>query len=98
MRRKSDERDRPCYAGLLWTDGSVTRVPLDSSEDKFLDREEPTSIIKNGDRAEFLEELSSLGDAAISFSEAINRTMDRKVISQSVREIILKALDEGMKS
>lgn len=94
MRRKSDERERPCYVGLLWTDGSVTTVELDCSEDKWIDGKDVPIVERGADMTEFLEELSSLGDATISFLEVIKHTMDKNGISQSVRDIILEAMEK----
>ena len=94
MRRKSDEKDRPCYAGLLWTNGEVTRVELDCSEDKWIDGKDTPIIERGADMAEFLEELSSLGDAAIDFADAIRRRLDQGDSPPNVRQILLEAMEK----
>lgn len=92
MRRKSDERECPCYVGLLWTDGSVTRVELDCSEDKWIDKKDAPITERGEGMVEFLEELGELSDAAINFGDAVRRRIDQGDSSQSVRQIVLEAM------
>lgn len=95
MRRKSDERDYQPTVGLLRSNGSITRYKLDVSGDKFLDTEDiPKSLRDNGIGMEtFIEELSALGDAAIDFSEAVHRLLEREKVSPAVKKIVLASLE-----
>lgn len=95
MRRKSDEREYQPTVGLLRSDGTITRCELDVSEDKFLDEGDiPQSLRDNGIGMEtFIEELSALGDAAIDFSQAIHRLLEREKVSPAVKKIVLASLD-----
>lgn len=94
MRRKSDERNRPCLVGLLHEDGSVTQHELDCSEDKWLDPSEHPQSLAEGDYRDFLEEMKSLGDAAIDFGEAVNRFFDKEKTPSGIRRIVLQAMEE----
>ena len=94
MRRISNEKERPCYVGLLWSDGTVTREELDCSEDKWID-EKDAPIIQDGEgMKEFLEELSSLGDAAINFADAVHRRLEAGCVNRDVYKIILGAMEK----
>lgn len=96
MRRKSNEREYQPTVGLLRSDGSITRYKLDVSGDKFLDSGEiPQSLRDNNIGMEsFIEELSALGDAAISFREAVTRLLDKEKIDGPVRRIVLQSLEQ----
>lgn len=92
FRRKMDERECKPSVGLLMADGSVERHFLDSSKDVFLDGGNG-EIAKGLDGMRpFLDELSTLGDAAISFSEEIKRQLDRQETRPEVKELVLKWL------
>ena len=96
QRRKSDERNYRPRVGLLHADGSVSSSYLNCSRDLFLDDKVTTRTIiqNNGDVRVFLDELNSLGDAAISFADAVRRAMDEGKVDGVVREEILKAMEE----
>lgn len=93
MRRKADEKERPCYVGLLHSSGKISRVELDCSEDKWLESEATVEEIIGTDFSSFLKELSQLTDAAINFSEAIHYILEREKVPDSVKRIILTALE-----
>ncbi len=97
MRRKSDEKGhRPCV-GLLYEDGKIKKHYLNVDSDKFLKVESDSNsgemfdaIGMNG----FIEELCNLGSSAIDFSEAIKQTLERNKVPESVKKIILKAMEK----
>lgn len=95
MRRKSDEISYEPKIGLLHSDGTVTRVKLDCSEDKFLDSElTKIGMAEGPDMSEFINELNSLQDASVNFGEAIKRVIEKRNVPESVRKIIMNALEE----
>jgi len=96
QRRKSDEYDHRPSVGLLRSDGSIKRHYLDCSEDKFLDKVklmEASSICP--DLEGFLEELSTLNDSVINFTDAVNAAMEKAKSSDFVRKLILQAMDNS---
>ena len=77
MRRKQDERHYQPHVGLLYDDGHIERVPLDCSEDKFIDvtllRE---AFESEGRIEELLEYLRGVSSEEITFEDAVRRAMD----------------------
>ena len=91
LRRRRDEFNyQPCV-GLIYGDGRIERVPLDCSEDVYLQEDVLQEIEKIG-FGEFLEELADLGEAGANYPEAITIVMDRKGIRKEVRNIVLQAM------
>lgn len=95
MRRKSDEKEYQPSVGLLYSDGSVERRPLDCSQDKFVDVKEVENYLDKIGVDTFIDSLLELGDAAVSFDEMVQRVLDRKKVDERVKEFIIKALNKG---
>ncbi len=94
MRRKADERDHHPSVGLVRTDGEVHRHHLDTSQDKFLEVESLIETLSGIGAASFIEELTALGDSAISFADAIcEGILKRKKVPEEVKEIVRRALE-----
>lgn len=93
MRRKIDEIDhRPAF-GILWSDGSISLVEQDVSQDVFLQKDAAT--FEEGDNfkmATFLKDLGTLGGADISFKEAVAHYLRTYEVSEGAQKIILKAI------
>lgn len=91
IRRKSDEIDYVPKVGLIYSDGTVKRKPLDTSGDVFnlavKDREEIPLNVK-----EFIEGLEKLGEHGLDFREAVINHLRKESIKPKVKEIILAAL------
>lgn len=94
MRRRADEISYRPQVGLLRANGTVERVYLDTSEDVFSDRKTKKEGVAY-DGTEFLDELSKLGEAAISFSDAMERAVGGGEVDPGVRELILKAMEKN---
>lgn len=96
MRRKSDEKDYVPKAGLIWTDGSVTRVQFDTSKDVLLTKLKPEAC-KNPDGGfeELLETIQSLGNSTADFLEAIEQVLNTRKASKRVRSLVAKYLEAG---
>jgi len=92
IRRKSDEINYKPKVGLLYNDGTVSRVELDTSKDRFEvirpDRKEAPFNMRN-----FLSQLEGLGEHGLDFREAIKNHLETDDIEDKVKEIILEALD-----
>ena len=95
FRRKIDEWDHRPSVGLLHDDRTVKRHYLDCSQDKFLDQRELPQIFKGIAAETFLEELSSLGDAAINFAEAVDRILTGREMPKEVKDLIVNILERA---
>lgn len=93
LRRKTDEKDYQPFLGLIYTDGSIDRHYLDTSKD-ILNEESSLKDVSCIDTKEFLEELLKLGDASLNFADTVRNYLESKGMSDSVRKIILQALEE----
>ncbi len=92
MRRKSDEFHRPSV-GLFYPDGSIKRHFLDISQDNYLSGEEAKEISTGIGMQSFIEELTTLGDAALNFAESMNRLLERDKVPEEVKQLILNAME-----
>lgn len=95
MRRKSDEADYRPFVGLIWSDGSVTREYLDTSEDVLLTPQAAVEAIvsASGGFESFLESVRDLGTSSIDFVEAVGQALDTRKASNNVREAVHKAIE-----
>lgn len=97
MVRKSDEREYKPSVGLLYSDGTLDRVFLDKSEDKYLTDIQLVEELESGiSLSKFIKQLNSLGDSALDFKEAIISAMRSEELDKETRKIILTSL-EGKK-
>lgn len=100
MRRKADEIDYQPSVWLIHKDGSVKRVKLDCSEDKFIDSRDIKQLQQlmkqpiSGDMTEFLHDLKSLGDGATDYRDAVGRFIRSAKIDKRVKHLILKYLED----
>jgi len=99
MKRKQDERDYEPSVGLIYSDGSVERAPLDCSQDKFTDVDEMfgEAFRSVTGLQTFIDELCSLGDHALDFGEAVRQVLKQGTVEEGVKSIILTALENGRK-
>ncbi len=98
MRRKIDQLNHRPSVCLLYSDKSVKRHYLDVSKDKFIDvkdliGEDPES--DDGKMSAFVDDLLTLVDTAVNFSEALSKVVDKKDISPEVARVILTALERA---
>lgn len=94
MRRTADDASRQPSIGLLLEDGSVRLHFLDTSKDVFDDSDsvrEAESTMPNFDS--FVQELRGLDVGELDFRRAVEAAMAREQVSQSVRKIVLEALE-----
>ncbi len=89
MRRKIDEIDHKPCVGLLRSDGSVTPHYLDVSNDQFIEKDKADKILGELGMETLIEELMNLSDAAISYSETLNKLMEKEKVSPEVKDLIL---------
>lgn len=92
IRRKSDEISYRPMVGVLMSDGSIKRHRLDTSHDKFHEKEETPSEV-GLDMEKFLEELEGLGEHGLNFKEAVERHLRKEKLKPEVEEIIRQALE-----
>lgn len=93
MRRKSDEIDYKPQVGLLLESGKVRSYYLDTSQDKYIEKEQER-VESNLDMGEFFEELEKLGKTALDFKEAMKQFLHSGRTSVEAKEIILKAMEK----
>lgn len=98
IRQKSDERDSDAWAALLSQDGSVTAYPFDNSQDKFLDISKDDENFEEMDTTaeQVIKEITQYVNDTVDFHESIKRILSgRKEVRDSVRAIILRALEDS---
>jgi hypothetical protein len=96
VRRKMDERKyEPCI-GLIMSDGTVKRHRLDCSKDVFLDPEKIKMPDISGEGFEqFVESLSTLGNSAIDFQEAVRQALGGSEVSPEIKALIIAILENA---
>ncbi len=94
LRRKMDEVNHRPSVGLIYSDGTVKRHHLNVSQDQFIDAEKLKAVANGIDFQTFIEELSTLADAAIDFADAVRRAVDREKVPDEIKRIILSALEK----
>lgn len=94
MRRKIDEREYQPHIGLLYSDGSVLRHPLDCTADVFSGpTATATATAGTPDTAEFLAGLRALGHEGLDYRAAVLRHMEANCTPPAIREIVLHAME-----
>lgn len=92
MRRKVDEIEYEPKVGLLYSNGTIERVALETVGEKFIDLTQAAELVEKVlDMSEFIGGLRRLGGTdALDFVGALKRFLDDNGISESVRKIILE--------
>jgi len=94
--RKSDERNYKPRFGLLFDDGHIDQVMLDTSKDRWIDPEDVSKLIDEPmNLTGLIDEFESLGADALDFAEALIRTMERNGTDADVRAKVVQALERG---
>lgn len=94
--RKSDERKQTPAVGLLHSDGRITTVELDCSEDRWLDAGDGVGVEAGTDNSmrEFLDGLEGLDDDSLDFREAVERYMrDDEGMQDDVKRILTEVME-----
>ena len=90
--RKSDERLLTPSVGLLYSDGSITRYNLDTSEDKWLEVEQVEAIEVTG-MEEFIDGLQKLDSEIFDFMAEVKRYISDNDVDEKVSSIILESME-----
>ena len=93
FRRRINEIDHRPSVGLLHADGTIERHYLNCENDKFVDGADLKALTDTVDYQAFIESLAELGDQAMDFAAAVRQTLDREKVPQTVRQLILTALE-----
>lgn len=93
MRRKSDELNYIPHYGVLFKNGTIARIPFDTSQDRF-DPDVMDAIKNDKTDFSFIEELRNLGEGGINFEQRLRDIMNELGTTKKVRQIILKHLEE----
>lgn len=96
--RRAEERCAPNVVWELKDNGSVSQVPLDGSEDKWIDNEIGQSSVVL-DRSKLDTMLKLLKDdnnsVAASFEDRVKHALSSSDISESVRGLLIEAIEES---
>jgi hypothetical protein len=93
--RKSDEKKQPPTIGLLKKDGSVQRVFLEHSEDKWLNEKELTKILSSViDLDGLIDDFRKLTSEKIDFVDLLRQVMRKTEIGKRTKEILKELLEE----
>jgi hypothetical protein len=92
QRRKADEKNLTPCVGLLYSDGSIKRKKLDTSEDRWIDNVADAETLVGTNCSDFIRELDALGDAALDYAAAVKRRLANGV-SKEVKEVVLRCLE-----
>jgi hypothetical protein len=91
MRRTSTEREYQPVVGLIHQNGTVTRHPLDTTQDKFVEVD-PKQVPQLERAGEFLSRLEQLRDAKINLTQAMQAYFRAHKVDEAVKEIIVGAM------
>lgn len=96
MARKSDERDYTPSFGLLKDDGTIERIFFDVSKDRWIDLKDEAALIDEQlNISGLIGELEHLGCDALNFAEVLERYLDKEKVDESVRRLVIQALEKG---
>jgi len=93
--RKSDERFYRPQFGILYSDGHIDGVLLDTREDKWIAPEEAAALVdEHLNLSELVGEFEQLGADALDFSEVLIRMLDKQT-DPEVKKLVEVALQRG---
>lgn len=92
-RRADEQKYQPCV-GLVYTDGSIQRVPLDSSKDEWLDEEQEAEEV-NTDMQELVDLLNKTNRNRLDFAGVLMRSLNNSELCELGRRIVVEALDRS---
>lgn len=93
MKRTSDQKDHEPSVWILHEDETITRHFLDCSEDVFTvteKREDQPEL----DVSKLVEELSTLAEGAVDFTEAVKQYCEENGVKKDVQLIIKEAMEK----
>jgi DNA repair exonuclease SbcCD nuclease subunit len=97
--RSIDERDQRPGVGLLHDNGRITTEYLDTSEDKWIDKEDlpqdPKEPARSKEIEKLLQDLKRLGDSALDFHRAVTRFIEDNKVSGLTKKVLLEAIEDG---
>lgn len=93
IRRHANEISIKPRVLILYLDGTVESKKLDTSEDKYLPNMKEYDEGEDIDINDLIEQFNQLGDAKYDFKMAIMQYLEKKGIKESVRNILIKAME-----
>lgn len=94
MRRRSDEADYIPCAGVIYSDGSVERVPLEAHEEFQVVPQREKSRDNKSDFRELLGELGGLSEVSSDFKQELQRELTRREPTERVKDIVWMAVEK----
>lgn len=92
LRRKRDEISYQPSVGILYDNGKVKRMRLDTSVDAFHEGVSEKEEVPFNMR-EFVKRLEGLGEHGLDFRETVERYLENEDVSEEVKRIVLQALE-----
>lgn len=95
MRRKSDQADYEPKVGLLWSNGDVTRVRLDTSQDVMIDRGKIVKAVNDDPAflASFLDSVNDLCETNVNFGQAVLQYIEKTDLRADVKRAVIEAME-----
>lgn len=95
IQRKKDERKLTPCVGVLFENGKVKRIPLDTSKDVWLEEEHINEEEnKDANLEDFLQHLSGLDTEVCDFYGVLRSYLDGDGISDGARKLLLEVMEE----
>lgn len=94
MRRNADQIEHKPCVGLIFSDGSIDPVYLDTSEDKIT-KADKSQIISESRIEQWIAEILAASEDSVSFRESLERCLKDGDENPRVRAYVLQALDEA---
>lgn len=100
IRRRQDEKDyQPCV-GLVYSDGTVERVPLDTSKDRWTDVPDDDYVGPFGDLTtdevkKFVDVLNNAREQRVDFATILLRSLDDAKLGSIARKLIIQVLEDS---
>ena len=95
IRRRADERHLTPAAGILWSDGTITTAPLDTSGDVWANNPgaaaelEPAGV----DPGELIRLLETAADGSASFRDAAMRYIETNAVAPATAALVREWLE-----
>jgi hypothetical protein len=94
INRNSDQRNYKPSVGILHDDGSIQRLYLDTSKDKWLAEDKIKFNSKKADLRELIEGFKKLSTDTIDFLELLEKHLDDPKVKSDVKKALLEIIEK----
>jgi len=93
--RRADEINLTPKVTLIYKNGTITYVSLDTDKNKWLDKDTLAEEVKNAQGFESLvDEISALASQTVDFLDKLKGALQRKGVKDKVKTILREVIDE----